>query len=245
MAVIATAAVTSYAGSSLDAPLSVALAEDVVTLHEPLFLEVTLANGSAETLQADLGIAEIGAFRIDVVSQDGRIQGGPLFPPTVFHTGGLVDLRPGEHYRARHLLDEWLTIDSPGTYRVTVRFTGTVTSGESDELAVRRDFSLPLTVLPRDVVRLAEVALPLLETACRSRDPSAALDAAKTLAHIHDPAVTSLLAKMLECGVLARTEAVAALDRMGTVEATAALIEAAHSGDAELADLAQRALATR
>jgi hypothetical protein len=163
----------------------------------------------------------------------------------MFHTGGIVELQPGEHYRARHLLNEWFTIDSPGTFRVAVHFTGTVTGEELDPLPVRRDFSLPLTVLPSDAERLAEVALPLLETACRSRDPSAALEAAKTLAHIRDPAVTSLLEKMLDCGFVAGVEAVAALARMGTVEATAALIEAAHGDDEELADVAQSALAAR
>lgn len=126
-----------------------------------------------------------------------------------------------------------------------VHFTGTVTGEESDPLAVRRHFSLPLIVLPRDEVRLTEVALPLLETACQSPDPSAAIDAAKTLAHIRDPAMTSLLAKMLDCGLVGGVEAVAALARMGTVEATAALIDAAHGDDEEIAELAQRPLAAQ
>lgn len=243
-AVAAALAFASCGSASPEELLSVELSPEEVTLHEPVFVEIALKNDGPGAVEADFGVAKIGAFRFEIAPETGgevKKIGSPV-GPTMFHTGSKVELRPGEHYRARHLLTEWLRISSPGKYAVNVRFTGTVTNESSEKLPVAREFSLPLTVRPRDPERLRELGVSLLETACQSRDLDASQNAAKELGHLDDTAITSFLVEMLGCGYLAQVEAVAGLVRLGTAEALEALIVAAEGGDQDLAQVARIAL---
>lgn len=243
-AVIAMSAFASCGSSPPEEMLSVELVPDVVTLHEPVFVEIGLQNESTQRVEADLGIARIGEFAFRIVAVSGGAVSKLFQPvgPTIFHTGGDIVLQPGERYSARHLLNEWFTIDSPGKYLVNVRFTGTVIAEEPGELPVPREFSLPLKVLARDPERLQALGRTLLASACQSRDLGAALNAAKTLSHLEDAAMTPFLAAMLECSYLVQVEAIAALARQDTTEALDALIRAARGSDIALAELARNAL---
>lgn len=237
---MAISALANCGSSTPESMLSVELPENEVSLHEPVYLEIALKNESRERVEADLGVAKIGAFSFAILPEEGGdvARGASPVGPTSFHTGNKVELEPGEHYQSRHLLNEWFTIDSPGSYRVKVLFTGKVTNEDSDEVPVAKEFSLPLTVHPRDPERLQEIARPLLETACQSRDLAASLDAARTLSHIDDVAITGFLVEMLECSFTVQVEAVSGLRRLGTTESIDALIEAAQGSDQALAELA-------
>lgn len=244
LTLIVASAILSCGSSAGEPVFSIGLTQREVSLHEPVFVEVTVDNTRSKPIEIDLGVAEVGALRLEVVPRDGGSveSSGPPIGPVTFHAGGKVNVEPGESYRSRHLLSRWFAITSPGRYDVVAEFTGAVHEGDSTAVEVARRFVLPLEVTPRDPERLQEAARSLAETACQNRDLAAAHQAATALGSIDDPVVVPFLEGLLGCSYTVQVAAASGLGRIGTTEAITALLGAAESGDPNLAEVARTVL---
>lgn len=222
------------------------LAEEEISLHEPVVVELAIENPSPSTIEVDLGVAGIEALEIEILDRNNRKveRIAPALGPEVWHTGGKVSLQPNEGYRSGLVLSQWFALEEPGDYEVIIEFTGPVVSQAGGDVEVERRFNLPLRVLPRNPERLREVAGELVQRACQNRDLEAAYEAAQVLSTIDDPAVIPFLRDSLQCSYTTQGIAVAALGHLATNEAVSVLLAAAEAEDRELADLARHALET-
>ena len=243
--VLALVAALGSCGSSPGLELvSMSLEQPTVSVHEPIRVRFSVRNMTKGTIVLDLGVAQVGNFKFEVIPLDGSpVEKLPSpLGPVVFHTRGEVRLAPGEVLERDLLLNEWFTLSSPGDYDAVIDFLGSVTAAGRTVPEVKRHFVLPLRVEPRDPARLAEIGQSLAQEACEARDLEKATEAANTLKFIADPAVVPALESVLKCGFLAQAAAVAGLERVETLEAVELLLSAASSGDEDLAGLARSAL---
>ncbi len=212
------------------------------TLNEPLYVDLIANNPTSDPIVLDLGVADAN-LAFDVVPRDGghvtRLpsSGGSSY----LHTSGEVRLKPNEKYHKEILLNSRFMFQEPGHYDLRVSFSGAASSGVQ-EISIKREFVLPLSIGARDEKRLTASAERLANAACQSRDLRAANDAARSLSYIGDAAAIPSLKKVLACALIPRALAVQGLARIGTKEAILPLVSAAQGHDDELAGLALEAL---
>jgi hypothetical protein len=205
----------------------------VVTLHEPVLFTTNIVNDSDADLSVEMGFDTIERFEFEVVSPSGlsrTVRPHVVAPEGVFGPPLLVLGPRGRADQSRdklggpvilpRVLNQWVDFESVGTYRITVRFGGTIRAGSGVSLdGVLRNQTLMVTVGPRDEGVLRRKALLLLQEA-GGRGPGKNL-AAQQLSYMSDPALVPILERgtvELVNGAYCQT-----LGRIGTAEARQAL----------------------
>jgi hypothetical protein len=232
-------------GRAQDAVIqSFRLIQDSVTLQEPVFVEFTLRNGSAEPIETDLGFNRKQNFDFTITTPDRRRVSAPSVAAEGFGAAGRISLRPGETYRQILLLNERYSFDAPGGYEVDARFTGSIHAAQKQAIQGDGGWStIRLTVRPRDQQRLTEVCGSLAEKAVHGSTYIEARDAALALSFVRDPVAVPFLGRVLRESKLVRSEAADGLARIATPEAVELLNASSNSGDSELSAIARSALA--
>jgi hypothetical protein len=155
-----------------------------VVLREPVLIQLTIENRSAEGLEFDLGYNRKGNLQFQIMRPDGLVTELPRLRPSGI--GGIsrvgrIALRPLGVYTGQLLLDEWTTLDQPGLYdiRLTIDSTFRTTSGELLKGPVER--SLRLRVGPRDEERLRQICDRLAQIAVDGFTAEARVDAEQSI----------------------------------------------------------------
>jgi hypothetical protein len=218
----------------------------VVTLHEPVFLELTIENGRPDRIEVDLGRNYVGELHLSLRRPRGSTISAE--PGRVTGLGGLsvrgnAALNAGERHSQQILLNEWFEFPDVGLYGLDVRFSGVIRAASGETVEVPRTGSLGIEVLPRDEDQLRQVCDALLDRVRQSRESDEARDAARALASINDPIVVQYLPAVIKTEIMVADCAIDALQRLGTDEAIWALEEAAKDKRQTVSELAQSALA--
>ncbi len=106
--------------SSGDSPLTVTFSatEPAPTLHEPVYIGVTIRNEAIHTVEIDLGADRKANFQF-LINCPGAVSARPPGRiPSGYGSLGLISLSPNQAYHQRLLLNEWYLFDSPGDYSV-------------------------------------------------------------------------------------------------------------------------------
>lgn len=216
--------------------LSFSLEASSVSLHEPVFVDLSIRNHFTENIRLDLGFNREGNLDFIILEPDGtevrarRAGGGG------FGRSAEVVVGPEEVYRQRVLLNQWYQPAHPGTCRVRLALDSPILKESGAALNVNLSQEMVLQVTPRDPSRLREVCQHLAETAM---SPSAepALDAARALSYVQDLVAAPYLAQLTERGlftVVMKPIALRGLARIASAEGLSRVVSTLGPADRKL-----------
>jgi len=230
--------------TTTDVPLTVSFSapESAPSLHEPVYIDVTIQNRSAQTIEVDLGIKRKANFQF-IIETPGGVT---VRPPRLISSGigplSRIPVGSGQTYQQRLLLNEWFQFDLPGDYSVKATLLATVRSVEGATLKKEWSGQIPLWVQPRNEDRLRSICQDLVEAAVNPHDSRIARDAAFALSYIVDPVAVPYLEQVLKESYFGKELAIQGLGRISNAEAVRVLRSAMADADAELKMLIQREL---
>jgi hypothetical protein len=179
-------------------PVSFALQESSVTVHEPVFVELRIENSLAEQVTFELGFQEKANYHF-ILTEPG---GSTVSPPGLQEGGmgatGHMALKAGSTFERRVLVNEWYQFSKPGRYGIQLQVTALAIRTASGTLIANEASSPPmlLQVDPADPTRLSEVCQNLLESVRTSRGYAKRAEDAVALSYILDPVAVPYLAKL-------------------------------------------------
>jgi hypothetical protein len=203
-----------------------------VTLHEPVYVDFTVANGTAEVIQFDLGYNLTENFMFLITEPGGSVVQSPHLAQEGPGRLGRLMLASHQIYHQRLLINEWYGFGAIGRYVIVVRLPRFIDG------AVMSD-NLILTVLPRDPQRLEQICDELVNQAKGGDSAAVRMEAARDLSFVCDPIAVSHLKRLAAVSGAVGSHAVRGLARIGNEEALESLNLIARSIDRESGALAE------
>jgi hypothetical protein len=225
--------------------LSLSLAANEISLHEPVMVEARVNNTTSEDIKADFGTDLKDGFHFKVVRPDGRKERTPAPERREgFHIGGAVTLEPGMSFAVRLTLDQWFDFSELGEYVIEGELGNPIETLDGSTIEEPGKFRSSLRVVPRDSQRLRNVCSNLLSNAMNAMSLSwqEAADFADALSRVNDPVAVPYLQQFLESGHPFERYPIAGLERVGNLKAVRILIKAFEKMGPEEAPMAQAAL---
>jgi len=212
------------------------------TVHEPVFVRVSLKNGMDSSVKVDLGPDFYGSFEPKLVRPDGRT-GSWQRPWSVMGAPGTITVPAHGEAVQRLLLNRWFDLDVPGRYLLALDLLGKAPLVDGAPAAYLTKGEVEIEVGPRNPSRLEEVCEQLEEAATGARDLDGAWEPTQTLTYVRDPIAVPHLARLLAAKGTLRAMLIRGLEGIGDPAAADALISwLQETGDA---DGAARAALTR
>ena len=183
-----------------------------VTLHEPVAIEFSLRNQSAEVVTIDLGYGREGNFQFEIIQPDGSTFSPPPLPR---HEGITrlpeLSIPAGETYRQKLILNKWCPFSKPGDYRIGVTLRSVIRRGPGAHSEIVFSQELALRIGERDPKHLNEVCANLAKDGMSS-NAQTALDAVGLLSYVQDVIAVPYLARLCREGPLVAITKSIALD---------------------------------
>jgi hypothetical protein len=223
-------AVVCFAETSME--FEFRLADDEVSLHEPVRLDLTIRNRSTKRVEVDLGHNARSNLAFVVTTPDGTRHVLPRPAAQGLGISGEVTLEPGQSHTERYLLNEWFPFPLAGTYTIEAALSGRPRLGHRS-ITTSAPQILTLIVAPRDEKRLEAVVRQLATTAIHEKNAEKQMVAANALSLIDDPVAVPHLIQLLRSRSWSRAEAARGLARIATPAALAALVDALNDPDPE------------
>src|SRR5712692_378282 len=103
-----------------------------VTLHEPVIAELLLENVSNEEIQVDLGVNRKDGLILQVNPPSGLTVQSTYKWQILERSGGIgrINIRPGQSYSQRVILNEWYDFSESGRYDLAIGVTKVTVSGK-------------------------------------------------------------------------------------------------------------------
>jgi hypothetical protein len=200
-------------------------------LHEPVVVQVTLNNRTTGSVRVDFGGDFVEAFRLSLIGPDGQRRALPPLLRKGIVFGGSVDIAALASYTRPLILNEWISFQTPGAYRVEVSLLGIANSAVAS-----------ITILPRDARRLNTVCAELARNALEASSFVEASLLARTLSFAVDPDAVPHLKKVAEENDGLAPTALAGLTRIADRSAIMALHALSNNPSKELSVLARGSL---
>lgn len=196
-----------------------------VVLHEPVLIELSIWNRTAEPVRFDLGSNWKGNLQIQVRMPDGTMRTPPQYAVAGMAARGEVQLAAGGRFVRQYVLDEWVKLEEPGTYHVRIAIDSTFQGAADRAIDAVTTHVLEVDVTPFNHARLRQSAEWLAEAAITEPDARARADAVWALRHMDHPVAVPYLRRVFREAAESDYTIVGALLRIGTIEARDALIE--------------------
>ena len=220
-------------------PVSISwhLADQRITLREPVLLTLTMENHGGANAVLNLGTDFTGGLLVTVVTPEGTVVRTPPKEPHGLQALGIVTVKSGERYTHEFIVDEWYDFNRVGKYQVqaALRFPITI----DDRPFVPKETALEQVVITEhDDVALKRRCDELVTKIIATTSVDVAGTAARALSAINDPiAIPYLIRALMSPFLYAQGIAVTGLSRFKTREAILALIPVAtgsgpHSSEA-------------
>jgi len=224
-------------------PVSFALLESSVSLHEPVYVNLAVRNGLPEAISLDLGFDRKEGFRFSVTQPDASTVNLQPYSRGGLGLSGLIVIEPGQGFDQQILLNELYQIPKPGDYWIVVKLATPIRTHSGRKLEPTPWGRMMLRVSDRDEKRLADVCERLAKKAI-DVDYQAARAAALALRYVHDPVAVPYLDIVLTRGDSGtKGFAIAGLASIGTTDAVNRLTSHLKTEDAQLRSQIQAALA--
>jgi hypothetical protein len=207
------------------------------SLAEPVVINLGVANDGPQPLEVNFGGANAERFEFELTRPGGSTDTiRPLGRNGVDDTG-VRHLEPGGRHESWIVLDEWTQIPASGSYRLVIRFSGTVRT-PGGAVAVPRVFRYAFDVTPRNQEALTEAAVRLGQLAENFQTETKAILA---LSYLRDPVAVPYLQRYAQSRPWPST-AIKGLERIGGPEARAALGTLSQHSDPLTASIAKASL---
>lgn len=213
-----------------------------LVVGEPGIVGLVIRNRSDEAVTVDLGWDRRDSLRVRVTRPDGSHIDGPRLAQAGVSRIPTVRIPARGTYAQQYVLNEWVSLDEPGTYEVELRLDASWRTTEGPNPAPSARTILGVRVNPRDAVHLRRTCDLLAEQALRAPTVSAQHDAARALSYVRDSVAVPCIDKVLKATTRFDPSLTQALVRIGTESARATLEGILRSGDEERFRLAGDAL---
>ena len=216
-------------------PISFALEKPSVTLHEPVFVELTIENRLDEPVTFELGFQERAHFRFILTEP----AGSKVSPPAAWEGGlgatGHISLKAGSTFERKVLVNEWYQFSKAGSYGAEMKVTSLALRTASGTLLANEVLSphMSLQVDPVDPATLSQVCQSLLESARTSHGYAKRAEAGLALSYILDRVAVPYLAKLAKTPQLDDV-GVLGLARIADVEGIEQVVSTLGTEDPEL-----------
>lgn len=191
-----------------------------VTLHEPVYIDLTIRNGLSQAVTFDLGSNQEGNFQLLVIEPDGT----RIVPPRIkvggFQRVGTISLAPAGTFQQALLVNQWYQPSGPGSYELQVKIADFALKSESGAFLANQASSalLAVQVAPRNPERLADVCQRLEKSALNAYSFQERGDAALALSYIADDVAVPYLGRVALSSPLLKQTALFGLARIANLE---------------------------
>jgi PBS lyase HEAT-like repeat len=192
-----------------------------VGLNEPIFVDLTVSNRTAQTVGIDLGRNDKSNLELTISDPTGAVVTETLSPGG-FGGSGEISLPPQGTFAEKVLLNEWYPFPLTGAYSIKM----TLLDGDGTASAASPSTEFSVQVGPRNPSKLALLARELADKAITGATIAEKMEAAITLSYIVDPVAVDSLVRVLQQGSMVAHYAVDGLGRIGNPEAIEALTAA-------------------
>jgi hypothetical protein len=203
-----------------------------ITLHEPVLVNFVVNNTQPGTIGLDLGADRKESFRVTITLPDGT----QTKPQKLMINGlariGKIKILPGDVYKQKLLINEWVDFPQPGLYTIGVEMIAPISTENGKVILnfVRNDFNI--LILPRSTQALENVCNNLLNQLLIAKSSDQAIEMATILSFIKDPVAIPYLDRMLKSGKkIAEIMAINGLERIRNPDAIEMLINLIASPD--------------
>lgn len=223
--------------------MSCSLATDKPIVHSPVFVKVTIQNGSGVPFIFDKGASAYGyrSFTAKLTTPDGRLI-LPANPTHKLTTGERVLIAPYTSSDTLLLVNKWFDFDMAGRYLLDLEMTKPPLSPagfSAGDVNLRR---VVIDIGPRDAVSLERICGELESTVKNSSTTAQALEAAETLSHVKDPIAVFYISRLLGIDRGPAPLLIRGLDAIGSAAAVDALIDHRNDPSEDIRDLVRSAL---
>ncbi len=208
---------------SNDIQVSFSLVDSQIGENQPVFLNFTIQNGLAETINLDLGQNSKEAFLFTIVFPDGKTTQLPQLRSQGIFRKGDLSVKPHQTYTQKLLLNQWIEFTSPGKYILEGKLASPVKNGE-EVIAIDSSFSLVLDVKPRNPRHLEEISAMLAQRIMDSTNYEENSEAALAFSYVNDPVAVPFLQKVLTSNKMVEPIVIKGLERIGGKESVQVLI---------------------
>jgi hypothetical protein len=222
--------------------VSYAMSPPIITLHEPIVVELSIMNDLNEQIRFDLGKNHKSKLLVTVKKPDGSLVRVPALSEEGLGTIGRLSLDPKQTHSERLLLNEWYDFNAAGVYQIEVRLADSIRTESGKIVNPMTKGALTLEVGPRRPELLRQRCERLARSILEFRSYADAAEAALALSYVQDTTAVPYLAKVMTAGRMVAPIAIAGLERIGGKESVDALILAVQSRTDEIAELARSAL---
>jgi hypothetical protein len=192
-----------------------------ISLHEPVFIVFSIRNELNDNVDFDLGSNRTQNFVIAINEPNGALVTRRRPEPREgMNRVGTLTLAPGETYRQRILVNEFYQFKTPGTYRISARMIGSITTRSGVSVKPPPGKEMTLAVGPTDPEKLGRVCQQLVDSGMSS-NAEGSMDAARALSYVGDLVAAPFLERLTEKGpflVVVRPIAVHGLARIANRE---------------------------
>ena len=210
------------------------LEQRIVTLREPVHVNFSVQNHTAEAVSFDLGFDKKEGFRLSIAQPDGSTTALPAYSRGGLGTSGLIEISPGTTYKQTILLDEIYVIKQVGEYTISAKLSSPIQTSSGIKVQPIGWEAMKLSVLKRDAARLSAICEKLAKTAIEG-EHEAARSAAFDLRYVQDPvAIPALDGVLGKAKSPMKEDAVAGLVAIGNADAVGVLTSHLSDADAGL-----------
>jgi hypothetical protein len=213
--------------------------ESPVSLHEPIFVKLTIGNRLNEVIKFDLGKNDKSNFSVTVTRPNGSLVRVPRINESGFGTIGKHSINPSGSYNGKLLMNEWFDFNEVGTYKVEISLDSPIQTVSSKRVDAQVNNIFTIQIEPRNPTKLQEKCEGLFKIIETSNNYSEVLEAATALSFINDEVAVPYLKKALNSRKPVGITALTGLGRIANKEATGIVKETLHDPRADVAAYAK------
>jgi hypothetical protein len=213
-----------------------------ITLHEPVFIRVSISNGLPEQISLDLGKERKSKLLFSITQPDGLTASPPAIPETGFGAQGRVSVPPDERYTQTVVLNEWYQPGQVGRYQIRVRLPAEIRTESGRKIDTSSDGTLSLEIRPRSAQTLERQCERLARSALDQTSGSKAAEAALALAYVEDPICVQYLGNVAEENGPFTQTAIQGLARIANIYGIDLVMSELHTSNPELKSSIENAL---
>lgn len=197
------------------------------SVHEPVFVKVSLDNGLAESLVVNLEVNGYGygGFAANLTRPDGQTEAGPKPRPDQAVSVRNVLVPPSGSYTKVLFVNAWFDFDEPGRYMLEVVPTKPL---RNESGIIRVPYLAPghivIDVGPRDPLRLRQICEDFERDIMRPPSTLPEAGGLSALTHVKDPVAVPFLARLLHTPGMDMPDVVKALEAIADGPAVNALL---------------------
>lgn len=213
-----------YAQIDENIVVSYTLEDSLLSLSQPLILELSVYNNSSKPINLDLGPDLKANFIFTVTWPNGITVQLPQWWREGIARIGEISVAAESQFSERFVLNEWSDFRELGKYTLEIKLATSIQSEDGNKIQEVRPYSTSFEILPRDeevLVKKCEEWIKIIETSSSSKEDK---EAALALSYIRDPIAIPYMKRALDSGSYVENQIMDGLARISNWSAVKLLI---------------------